>query len=58
MDRFSKEMLKKKEILMEGKDKEVIQIMVFGAGRGPLILRSITASKKWGIPIKITAVDK
>jgi len=46
MDRFSKEMLKKKAILMEGKDKKVIQIMVFGAGRGPLILRSITASKK------------
>lgn len=55
---LSKEMLRKKNVLMEGRDKDAIQIMVFGAGRGPLIIRCINASQNCGIPIRIIAVDK
>jgi type II protein arginine methyltransferase len=35
-----------------------VQVMVFGAGRGPLIIRAINASRNCGVPIEVTAVEK
>jgi len=39
-------------------DERTIQIMIVGAGRGPLIIRALNASRSSGVPVKITAVEK
>jgi len=42
----------------EAKDMEPIIVMYLGAGRGPLIPRTLSAAKKAKVPVKIIAVEK
>lgn len=57
-------LLQKSELLLKNQaeysngTETPVQVMVFGAGRGPLIIRALNASRNTGVPIQITAVEK
>ena len=38
--------------------KEDIVVLYFGAGRGPLIRRALTAARRADVDIKVVALDK
>ena len=42
----------------QAKLDEPIVVMYFGAGRGPLIRKAISAAKKQNVPVKVIALDK
>lgn len=44
--------------MMAGAQIEPIVVMYFGAGRGPLIRRALSAAKNAGAIIKVVALDK
>lgn len=58
VEQSSKEILDRKDEISNGGVETPVQIMVFGAGRGPLIVRALNASRNCGVPVQITAVEK
>lgn len=61
---FYKDLIEKSQNLVDnqscsnGPDNPLVQVMIFGAGRGPLIIRALNASRNWGVPINVIAVEK
>lgn len=51
-------MTSKKYNIENGINIEPVKVLLVGAGRGPLIIRALNASRSCGIPIKLTAVEK
>lgn len=63
---YYKNLIDKSQMLLDNQDnmhnnntnERPVQVMVFGAGRGPLIIRALNASRNCGVPIQVTAVEK
>ena len=47
----------KKAQITSGSDQEIV-VLYFGAGRGPLIRRALSAAKRANVNVKVVALDK
>ena len=43
--------------ITSGSDQEIV-VLYFGAGRGPLIRRALSAAKRANVNVKVVALDK